>query len=345
MTGIRLLAPLACGALLAACTCPPEEAPPPDTGSGDRTARVAVAAPLIGVESGWGEAARTTLEQREPEDYPGLHNVYRLSENIISGSEPHDEEAIRRIAGMGVKTILSVDGKAPDHATAAKYGLRYVHVPIHYSGIGEDELVRIAKTFRECEGPFYVHCFHGKHRGPTGAAVGRLLLDGAPRDRALAEMRQWCGTSEKYEGLYQSIATLDMPDDARLHAYEWDFPSAQPLGGFREAMIEVTRPFDNLKPLHENGWQADPEHPDLDASNEATKVAQVLDHAHGLDEVAARPEDFRTWLADAKDQAGTLAEALQRFRDGDAAGEEEATRSYRMLKQTCDACHGSYRNR
>ena len=49
------------------------------------------------------------------------------------------------------------------------------------AGINEDEIAMIAKTFREVEGPFYVHCYHGKHRGPAAAAIGRVALDGLGR--------------------------------------------------------------------------------------------------------------------------------------------------------------------
>ena len=54
------------------------------------------------------------LPERAPEEFPGLHNVYELSANIISGSEPHGQEALETLAQMGVKTILSVDGKEPE---------------------------------------------------------------------------------------------------------------------------------------------------------------------------------------------------------------------------------------
>ena len=46
---------------------------------------------------------------------------------------------MKRLADMGVKTILSVDGKTPDVEAAKKLGMRYVHVPIQYRGITESE--------------------------------------------------------------------------------------------------------------------------------------------------------------------------------------------------------------
>ena len=193
---------------IALAACAKESAPEP------APMAATVAVPLQDVDDPYAAAMEVTLEERKPQEWDDLHNVYRLSENIISGAEPQGEEALKRISEMGVKTIVSVDGKVPDHETAAKYGMRYIHVPIHYSGISEDEMVRLAKAFRETEGPFFVHCFHGKHRGPAGAAVGRLVLDGISRGQAIAEMRQWCGTAAHYPGLYAVVATGEIPTAA-----------------------------------------------------------------------------------------------------------------------------------
>ncbi|MDP6369233.1 MAG: hypothetical protein QF615_06460, partial [Planctomycetota bacterium] len=100
------------------------------------------------------------LAEMEGEEHPSLHNLFTLSPNIISGGEPATSAALEALALRGVKTIVSVDGKVPDSATAAQLGMRYVHIPIQYKGITEDELLALAKTFRELEAPFFVHCFH-----------------------------------------------------------------------------------------------------------------------------------------------------------------------------------------
>ncbi|MHC4342031.1 MAG: cytochrome c [Planctomycetota bacterium] len=294
--------------------------------------------PLKGVESAYQEAGKRELAKVAPQDYPGLHNVYRLGDNIISGSEPHGEEALKRISEMGVKTIVSVDGKVPDKEVAAKFGMRYVHVPIRYSGIDEEELVRIAKTFRELQGPFYVHCFHGKHRGPAAAAVGRLVVDRVPRDQALAEMRQWCGTSKKYEGLFHVIALKEMPATATTAGYAWDFPAAHPFGGFRAAMIEITRHSDNLKMLDKRDWKPDPDHPDIDAANEAEKMLGLFQRASKLESVQKACEEYRTWMQVSVEKSGKLLEAVK-------AGESAAaSKAFRVLGQTCNSCHANYRN-
>lgn len=328
----RTLLPWLLVAMLAACetggerartaATPAKEAPPP----------------LADVGQAFDLAGRTRLEETEPEEAPGLHNVFHLSRHIISGGEPEGEEAFERLAGMGVKTILSVDGKVPDGEAAARHGMRYVHVPIHYSGISEDEMLRIAKTFRETEGPFYVHCYHGKHRGPAAAAVGRLVLDGAPRERALAEMRQWCGTASKYEGLYRTLASDEIPSTSKTTRYRWDFPAAHPLGGFRQAMVGVARHWDNLAALGKRDWQADPEHPDIDPRNEADKLAGLFLRALEVDEVRKSPEDFRDWMQTSVEQSAKLLQALESGERG------KASKALRVLKQNCGSCHASYRD-
>ncbi len=302
-----------------------------------------VAPPLTSLDgSAYATGARFELPPASPQDSSGLHNVYALSDQIISGSEPHGEEAFAELQAMGVRTILSVDGKVPDADLAAKYGMSYVHVPIQYKGIANEELTRIVKTFREKEGPIYVHCFHGKHRGPAAAELGRLVVDGISREQALAEMRR-CGTADTYEGLYRVVAEGDIPSEDETRAYAWDFPAAHPMEGFRSAMIEISRADDHLKALSKREWAADPAHPDVDAVNEATKLASTFERAHELEELAAKPADFTGWIQDSTRQSAALRDALTAWKAGSGSA-EDATKAYKALSATCTACHDVYRN-
>ena len=151
--------------------------------------------------------------------------------------------------------------KTPFHARHEQLQARMVEfagytMPIQYKGITEDQILQIAKTFRELEAPFYVHCFHGKHRGPAAAAIGSVALDGLDRDTAIAEMRQWCSTAQKYEGLYATVATADIPTADETAAFEFDFTSSHQFTGMRDAMITLTRSWDEVKLIRKNGWEA-----------------------------------------------------------------------------------------
>ena len=332
------LRPLALVTLLVLAACGGDEGTTPTT---------TVPAPLPSGEAAYEIAGAVALADVAPDDSPDLHNVFRLSENIVSGGEPHGEDALKKIADMGVKTVLSVDGKIPDQATAAKYGLRYVHVPIQYSGIDASERLRIAKTFREMEGPFYVHCFHGKHRGPAAAAIGRVVLDCAPREQAVAEMRQWAGTSKKYKGLYETIARTALPSAEDTAAFAWDFPPAHEFKGFRHAMIEISRIYDHLESLDKRNWVVDPNHPDLNAANETAMLLAAFQAADALPEQQDKPEDYRTWLRESVEASETLLSRLREVPMGYAEREawaKASTEALAEVKNRCSACHKVYRN-
>jgi protein tyrosine phosphatase (PTP) superfamily phosphohydrolase (DUF442 family) len=337
---MRTLPLLALPVLLAAIACRAgTEAP-----EGDAARGADASAPMLLEGTAYDSAAKITLPERAPEEYPGLHNVYELSPNIISGSEPHGEEALEKLHEMGVKTIVSVDGKVPDAEAAEALGMRYVHIPIQYKGLTEDELERMSKTFRELEGPFYVHCFHGKHRGPAGAAVGRIVVDGVPRETAIAEMRQYCGTSSKYEGLYRDVATARIPDAAESAAFDYDFESKHQLEGVPGLMVVISRAHDHIEDLEDRGWETDPAHPDVDALNEATKLAQAFDSACELGEVQMAQPDYVGWFESSRDRGADLVAALERLRAGDAAAAAEASAAFGDVQINCSDCHKVYRN-
>ncbi len=344
MTRSRLLlsALLVLSAGLAAC----------QSGDGDgaheetATPATATAATPILIDGSAYETAMAVPMEARSEEHPddGLHNFFTLSDTIMTGAEPVDEDALRTLSEMGVKTILSVDGKIPDAATAAKYGMRYVHVPIQYKGVEAEQAAEIAKTFRELPAPFYVHCFHGKHRGPAGAAIGRLVLDGTSREQALGEMGQWCGTSKKYEGLFRTIAEMDLPSADTTAALDFDFAPAHAFEGLRGMMVPTARSWDYLKLLVDRGWEADPEHPDVDAYNEADKMAQAFgSFAHDA-ALGEEPEDLQEWYRASVTETAALRDALQRHRGGDRSAAADAVRHFRAVGNLCSTCHKSYRN-
>lgn len=309
--------------------------------------RVHVPPPLELTGSVYEAAGTVALPDVPPGQYPGIVNVYRLSDTIITGSEPHDAEALGQLAAWGVKTVLSVDGKVPDVEAAQELGLRYVHVPIRYRGITDDQILKIAKTFRELEGPFYVHCFHGKHRGPAAAAIGRVALDGLERERAIAEMRQWCSTASKYEGLYSSVALSDLPTAAETEAFDFDFTSATSFKGVREAMVELTRSWDEVQLIEKNDWKPSSEHPDIDALQSATHVSQLMNACGNMEGTEDFEADYFEMLGQTQ---GHLSDVVQFLTDCRVEGTSEFVRNeqldtaFNAAKKSCLTCHAVYRN-
>jgi protein tyrosine phosphatase (PTP) superfamily phosphohydrolase (DUF442 family) len=303
-------------------------------------AELRVPPPLELSGSAYEAALQVTLPAVPPEDLPGLDHVYHLSEQIISGAEPADAGALAQLAEWGVRTVVSVDGKVPDVAETEALGMRYVHIPIQYAGISEDEILKFAKTFRELEPPFYVHCFHGKHRGPAAAAIGRVVLDGLERERAIAEMRQWASTSGKYEGLYSAVAAAELPTPEATAEFAFDFPSEHPFEGLRASMVAMTRTWDHLEWFQDNDWELLAEHPDLAPVREAEQLVEQFDAAAQDANAATWTEGFHAFLGDGVRAATDLERALKQTpRDLPAA---EA--AMEALKVSCKECHRGYRN-
>ena len=109
-------------------------------------------------------------------------------------------------------------------------------------------------------------------------------------------------------------------------------------------MVEVTRAFDNIKLLAKRNWSADPEHPDLDALNEAQQLADIFGRSSKLKSVEERPEDFRGWMEASTVESASLVDAIKKARAGDGKAWATARKSYRLVKQSCKSCHTSYRN-
>jgi protein tyrosine phosphatase (PTP) superfamily phosphohydrolase (DUF442 family) len=112
-----------------------------------------------------------------PLSVASLPNAFRVSERIYSGGNPDDERGFAALAKLGVKTAISVDGARPDVETARRFGIRYVHLPFGYDGIPKDRIAELAKCAATMQGPLYIHCHHGKHRGPAAVAAIQLCND------------------------------------------------------------------------------------------------------------------------------------------------------------------------
>ncbi len=267
------------------------------------------------------------------EDPAGIHNLLKLSERVYSGSEPHGEEAFKNLQKLGVKTVVSVDGARPNLELAAKYGLRYVHIPIGYHGVDAEPAKALVRVAREVEGPIYVHCHHGRHRGPAAAAVVCMAADGRTGAQA-SEILKAAGTGENYAGLWRDVAIYEPPAaDAVLPELK-EFVEVDSLAA---AMAKLDRNFDNLKLCRTANWATPADHPDLAPAQEALILREGLREAarHLMED---HGEEFRAWLKESESHAQALEEALA------ATQREPAEVHFTALEASCKQCHKKYRD-
>jgi protein tyrosine phosphatase (PTP) superfamily phosphohydrolase (DUF442 family) len=266
-------------------------------------------------------------------EYPALHNLLQISDRVYSGAEPQGDDAFAALKALGIKTVVSVDGIRPDLETAAKYGLRYVHIPVGYDGIEAEAAAQLARVADEVEGPIYFHCHHGRHRGPAAAAAACVAMGDATGQEAL-RILEVAGTSRNYPGLWRSVEQYRRPPEGTLLPA---LVAEAKLESLTAAMAQIDRRFDLLELSAEHDFRLPPEHPDLVPHDEAVLLREAFrESARGLSE--EYDQDFRRQLSAAESAAAALQAALV------TGNLEEATRQMKMLDAGCKACHQQYRD-
>lgn len=284
----------------------------------------------------WSGVAAATHEHHEAELQPGLHNFLRATTNVFSGSQPEGDAGFASLAKLGVKTILSVDGAKPDVERAAKHGLRYVHLPIGYDGIGSTRVVELAKAAATLPGPIYVHCHHGKHRGPAAVGVMCRATAGWTRDQA-EEFMHHAGTGAEYAGLYHAVAGFAPPTPMQLNSVAASFPSAVEPSTVVENMVTIDHIFERLEDVKRAGWKTPADHPDIVPAHEATMLLEQFRELARLSDTAARSDDYRAKVA----AATAAAEQLQAQLQQQNANVDNA---FKRIAESCTDCHRQYRN-
>ena len=265
--------------------------------------------------------------------FSSLQNFQRITDSIYCGGEPRNEDAFVELAALGIKTLVSVDGARPDIENAKKHGLRYVHIPVGYDCIEEDAGLSLARLVRDADGPFFIHCHHGRHRGPAAAAVASLAAGDVDCKGALSILER-SGTSKNYGGLWRAVKLYRVPaSNAELPT----LVEVANVGSVTAAMASIGRAFDNLKLCRDDNWTAPPNHPDLVPHQQALLLKEGLRECRRhLSEVYDR--QFEAWLADTEMVALSVGNALTR-QDADSAAQE-----FQALTESCIRCHGQYRN-
>ena len=268
-----------------------------------------------------------------------VHNLFRVATNIFSGDAPESEAAFAEIATLGVKTMISVDGIKPDIETARRFGLRYIHLPFGYDGVPTNRVAELTKVAMTQEGPIYVHCHHGMHRGPAAVAVICEAAAGWSTNQAVAWLRQ-AGTSPDYPGLYRSAIEF-RPPAAEALARIGKLPEMAKTSSLIDAMVDIDGEFDRLKAAQKASWSTISNQPALiTPEHSATMLWEHFRELRRADDTARRPDDYRAKLATAEKSADQLRRQMREKKlDG---GARDA--AMQAVSKSCAACHKQYRN-
>lgn len=289
-------------------------------------------------------AQEATKPPVTPQTIHGIENFFSLSTNVYSGSSPHDVESFAALQKLGIKTIISVDGGKPDVEGAAKYGIKYVHLPIGYDGTTQSNALNIVRAAQLADGAVFVHCHHGKHRGPAAAALICQGLEGWSTNQALGWLKT-AGTSPDYKGLFQMASDFKTPTKDELAKLPASYASVAVVSGLVDGMVAIDANWDHLKAVQKAGYGPDKNHPDIDPPHEATMMWEALRELQRSQESKDLGDDFMAQLA-ASEKA---AEDIRQFLKENKAPLNEATQArakllWDAMGATCSKCHKQYRN-
>jgi protein tyrosine phosphatase (PTP) superfamily phosphohydrolase (DUF442 family) len=285
-----------------------------------------------------GTGSTSTNAVATPVPSTHVHQLFRATTNVFSGNSPESDAAFAEIARLGVKTIISVDGGRPDVELARKHGLRYIHLPIGYDGVPARRVAELVKAAQSSPGPLYIHCHHGKHRGPAAVAVICEATAGWTTNQAVTWLKE-AGTAADYPGLYRSAVEFRLPEAAAL-ARIIELPEIARTSSLVEAMVGIDEEFDRLKAAQKTGWKNVPNQPDLTPAHTATILWEHFRELARIDDTTRRPEEYRAKLA-ASEKAADAFRGLLRDARADSAARDAA---FQSLGQSCGACHKQYRN-
>jgi protein tyrosine phosphatase (PTP) superfamily phosphohydrolase (DUF442 family) len=277
----------------------------------------------------------------QPVETKTLQNVFKLDAALYSGNAPEGEAAFRELAGLGIKTIVTVDGTKPNVELAHRFGMHYVHLPFGYDGLPQSRGVELAKAVQiaEATGPVYLHCHHGKHRGPTAAAVVCRALDGWTSDQAVDFLHQ-AGTAPDYPGLYRDARGFRPPTGEELARVPASFPETAKTEPLVDTMVAIDQHCDALKAAQKGGWKEVPGHPGASPAQMAVLMWELFHEAGRDPEIKSRGDDFATKLAAGERDADTLRKVLA----DDTQAAEARDAALQTMMQTCTECHKAHRN-
>jgi protein tyrosine phosphatase (PTP) superfamily phosphohydrolase (DUF442 family) len=266
-----------------------------------------------------------------------INRLLKLEDGIYTGAAPEGAAAFEALVELGVNTVVCVDSAQPNVKLAAEYGLSYVHIPVDYDEISEHALLSIKRMIVERpDDVFYIHCHHGKHRGPAVAAIAWRQRSRCSTASSLSVLTA-AGTSKDYPGLWRAVKEWQDPESSRA---EWpELHSIAPIESFAGGMAKLDRNWDRIKLLHNNNWLVPASHPDLVVINEARQTRDLLrgcadDLPHELIDDA----DFAKRINKSVALADDLYMALVNKKS------EAVEVSYKELKSSCVYCHRKYRN-
>ncbi len=274
-----------------------------------------------------------------------LPNLVRIHEKVMSGGLPEGDAAFEELRQRGVQTIISVDGRKPDVAAAAKHGLRYVHLPHGYGGIPAARALELAKAVRDLPGQIYIHCHHGRHRSPAAASVACVAAGLIPVAEA-SEILRIAGTNQKYLGLIRAANHAQVITSTELDQVDVQFQETIDMPPMTAAMLEIEQAHDLLRRSAEVRWRPADVRSNCQPAHQALMLREHFAELLRTDQVQRATANFQRLLRQSEQAATELEQMLLAWQA--SGGTEDSAKlidvQLALISTNCQRCHEQFRD-
>lgn len=117
----------------------------------------------------------------------GLPNLHRVTAHLYRSAQP-TAEGMRSAEDLGIRTVLNLRAFHSDDDLAEGTGLTLMRLKINTWAMDEEEILTGLRMILRAKPLVLVHCQHGADRTGTLLAAYRMVVQGWPREEAIAEM-------------------------------------------------------------------------------------------------------------------------------------------------------------
>jgi protein tyrosine phosphatase (PTP) superfamily phosphohydrolase (DUF442 family) len=280
--------------------------------------------------------SRKTSGAIERLNNPALANALRFSAKLFCGGPPQGEAGFQALKSLGIKTIISVDGAAPETSRADALNMTYVHLPVPYRDIPHDRALEIAKAIRDLPGPVYIHCSNGTARAPAAAGVASVLLGEMSAHDAFEALKA-AGTLPAYSGLYAATLKAEKVGKETLDALHVNFTARAEVSPLVSSMVAMEKVWKRIETAQSLDWNIPDSRSDLKPDEDMLQLIDCYMQAGKLEEIAKDPQK-QTILSDGEKWCAVLRRTWKKDPQTPHRS-EELTTAFKGVLSSCFDCH------
>ena len=284
-------------------------------------------------------APTVSANEMEPIAVEGVQQLVAYSEHIISGAKPSTPIGFESLSALGVRTILCVDGVAPDSGAAEKVGIATIHIPLKYSQPTASQILDIVTAIsREYkQHPIYIHCHKGKHRSAVAAAIACIALGECTVEEAKERMLV-SETSIGYTGLWNAVELQKKIQPEILEKHTKVFPSQVQPEELVDQMIDLENALDAFERIQIAHWKANKDKRTIAGAEIAGMMADTFRVMNTNSTTSKYPPLFQKELIEAISVTSALEEAILK-----TSKPEKLDSLLAKVEHSCISCHEAFR--